>query len=449
MRRDRAHANPRRPRGARRHPRPGRRHRCAPAGEQPSRAAGRAWTRRRSISSIEVSREAVSTSASSAGCIPREGPLTSTTPSVRPDQGSRSGAAAQPQRVCDSTKCSGPWMCTPSPSTRLVPIALVPTLPSVQAEPPTKPRPSAIRRTPVEPTRQSTRPSTSATTTSWPASITEARVWARRGTNSPSALSARRRSSSPASRGGTSGVDPGSRPPAETRRHEAAMVVLGAEAEWAPVSTASRLRCSSCSPSTAGPSRTPGGCNALQPCSGVAHGCVLDHISLGEGGTMTQAPERETSAAPTQRGATPDPQARTDAWLAKFESALKARDIAAAAALFATDSYWRDLVAFTWNLKTVEGRDGVTDLLEATLDTTDPGGFETEEPADEADGVITAWIGFETATGRGRGLLRLKRRTGRIARGPCSPRCTSSRASRSRAAPTGQWGPSTAPTRSG
>ena len=122
---------------------------------------------------------------------------------------------------------------------------------------------------------------------------------------------------------------------------------------------------------------------------------------------MTQAPERETSAAPAQRGATPDAQARTDAWLAKFESALKARDVAAAADLFATESYWRDLVAFTWNLKTVEGRDGVTDLLERPSTRTDPGGFATEEPADEADGVVTAWIGFETAVGRGRGLLRL------------------------------------------
>ena len=75
---------------------------------------------------------------------------------------------------------------------------------------------------------------------------------------------------------------------------------------------------------------------------------------------MTQAPERESLETPTPSS---DPQARVDAWLARFESALKARDVEAAAALFATESYWRDLVAFTWNLKTVEGRDGVADLL--------------------------------------------------------------------------------------
>jgi len=35
-------------------------------------------------------------------------------------------------------------------------------------------------------------------------------------------------------------------------------------------------------------------------------------------------------------------------WLGAFEAALANRDAAAAAALFATDSYWRDLVAFTF-----------------------------------------------------------------------------------------------------
>ena len=62
---------------------------------------------------------------------------------------------------------------------------------------------------------------------------------------------------------------------------------------------------------------------------------------------------------------------------------------------------------FTWNITTVEGGSGVADLLRATLDDVDPVGFRvTEEPAEE-DGVITAWIAFETKAGRGSGLLRL------------------------------------------
>ena len=106
------------------------------------------------------------------------------------------------------------------------------------------------------------------------------------------------------------------------------------------------------------------------------------------------------------------PQARVDAWLSTFESALKARDVEAAAGLFATESYWRDLVSFTWNITTVEGREGVAGLLGDTLERTDPSAFATEEPPDEADGVVTAWITFETGVGRGRGLLRLTKEDG-------------------------------------
>ena len=95
-------------------------------------------------------------------------------------------------------------------------------------------------------------------------------------------------------------------------------------------------------------------------------------------------------------------------WLEQFNAALDARDAEAVANLFTTDCFWRDLVALTWNLKTVEGRDGVRDLCEHTLATAQPGGFATSEPATEADGITDAWLQFETAVGRGRGHLRLR-----------------------------------------
>jgi putative flavoprotein involved in K+ transport len=101
------------------------------------------------------------------------------------------------------------------------------------------------------------------------------------------------------------------------------------------------------------------------------------------------------------------PQQRAESWLAGFEEALRGRDVERAAGMFAATSFWRDLVAFSWNLTTVENPDGVTDLLTATLDATDPSGFAVEEPPEEADGVTTAWFTFETAVGRGRGLVRL------------------------------------------
>jgi putative flavoprotein involved in K+ transport len=98
------------------------------------------------------------------------------------------------------------------------------------------------------------------------------------------------------------------------------------------------------------------------------------------------------------------------AWLADFGDALAAGDPVAAAALFGQDCYWRDLIAFTWNIRTFEGRAEITEMLAATLPRVIPGGWritDGEEPA-ETGGVTEAWIEFETAAGRGRGHLRLR-----------------------------------------
>ncbi|NDK92400.1 NAD(P)/FAD-dependent oxidoreductase [Gordonia desulfuricans] len=116
--------------------------------------------------------------------------------------------------------------------------------------------------------------------------------------------------------------------------------------------------------------------------------------------TQTLEPEVATSTA--------SPQDRAQRWLARFEAALAARDVAAATGLFATDSFWRDLVSFTWNIKTVEGREQIADMLGSRLADTDPSGFATSEPATEDGGVVSAFIEFETATGRGCGHLRLR-----------------------------------------
>jgi putative flavoprotein involved in K+ transport len=101
-------------------------------------------------------------------------------------------------------------------------------------------------------------------------------------------------------------------------------------------------------------------------------------------------------------------QQRVDTWLADFETALAVRDVERAAGKFALDSYWRDLVAFTWNLKTVEGRDAVADMLEARLAGTNPSGFRTRETPTADGDVTSAFIEFDTAAGRGVGHLRLK-----------------------------------------
>ena len=115
-----------------------------------------------------------------------------------------------------------------------------------------------------------------------------------------------------------------------------------------------------------------------------------------------------TSTLDPQTAPDVTPAQRVDAWLADFEAALAVRDIDRVAGMFAVDSFWRDLVSFTWNLKTMEGREQITDMLTTRLAGTDPSGFRTRETPTEDGGVTTAFIEFETAVGRGVGHLRLK-----------------------------------------
>ncbi|MEE4237217.1 MAG: NAD(P)/FAD-dependent oxidoreductase [Anderseniella sp.] len=103
---------------------------------------------------------------------------------------------------------------------------------------------------------------------------------------------------------------------------------------------------------------------------------------------------------------------QTQDFLDSFGKALEQGDIEAATGMFQDDCYWRDLVSFTWNIKTVEGKEQVADMLRHQLATTKPTGWkiaEGELPTEEG-GVITVWIEFETEVARGYGLLRLKDR---------------------------------------
>lgn len=103
-----------------------------------------------------------------------------------------------------------------------------------------------------------------------------------------------------------------------------------------------------------------------------------------------------------------DATRRATDWFRRFEAALVQGDAGAAAALFDDECYWRDLVSFTWNLRTEESREGIQAMLTARLADVKPCNFRLDGDASEAGGITEAWFSFETAVARGRGLLRLK-----------------------------------------
>ncbi|QHE75663.1 NAD(P)/FAD-dependent oxidoreductase [Hydrogenophaga sp. PBL-H3] len=105
---------------------------------------------------------------------------------------------------------------------------------------------------------------------------------------------------------------------------------------------------------------------------------------------------------------TPTPSQRASSWLSDFETALSTGDVDGATSAFAEDGFWRDLVAFTWNIRTQEGRPAIAAMLRDRLADTAPSHFALEGEATEADGIVDAWFTFETKVARGRGHLRLK-----------------------------------------
>ena len=93
---------------------------------------------------------------------------------------------------------------------------------------------------------------------------------------------------------------------------------------------------------------------------------------------------------------------QTQEVLDTLNAALEAGDAAAAAALFATDSYWRDLISVSWNLKTVEGPEGVADMLTHQLARTQPGQFRIQDG--EAPVAFEIRIGAACTENSGRQL---------------------------------------------
>ena len=101
---------------------------------------------------------------------------------------------------------------------------------------------------------------------------------------------------------------------------------------------------------------------------------------------------------------------KVNALLAKLNQALADQKIDQILTLFLKDCYWRDLVALTWNIKTMEGNAAVGEMLSAQLANAKPGNFmlHADRDVSDEDGVITAWITFETSVARCEGQMRMK-----------------------------------------
>ena len=101
-------------------------------------------------------------------------------------------------------------------------------------------------------------------------------------------------------------------------------------------------------------------------------------------------------------------------WLAQFESALATRDDGLLKTLFHPDSYWRDVLALSWNIQTINGADAILRELKAHAGRARPADFAIDpdraaprQVTRAGTSSIEAIFKFETAQGRGSGIVRL------------------------------------------
>ncbi|WP_143273404.1 MULTISPECIES: flavin-containing monooxygenase [Bradyrhizobium] len=111
---------------------------------------------------------------------------------------------------------------------------------------------------------------------------------------------------------------------------------------------------------------------------------------------------------------TKDIVASAQAWLDEVELTLGAADSAALDRLFLADSYWRDVLALSWNLQTIGGGDSIKRELTTLAAKAAPGSFKiapNRAPprwvTRAGTNTIEVIFNFETALGRGSGIVRL------------------------------------------
>jgi cation diffusion facilitator CzcD-associated flavoprotein CzcO len=99
-------------------------------------------------------------------------------------------------------------------------------------------------------------------------------------------------------------------------------------------------------------------------------------------------------------------------WLAQLESSLSRPGLLKS--LFHPDSYWRDVLALSWNLQTINGADAILKELPLLAKHAAPRNFRIDPDraaprrvARAGTDAIEAIFKFETSLGRGSGILRL------------------------------------------
>lgn len=109
-----------------------------------------------------------------------------------------------------------------------------------------------------------------------------------------------------------------------------------------------------------------------------------------------------------------EPQAIAAAFISKLDDALAQRDLSVIEALWTADGWWRDLLALTWDIRSMQGHQQITTMLEERLEASgfrelalDPDVEVALVEPDPSTRWIQGFITFKTDVAHGQGAFKL------------------------------------------
>lgn len=103
-------------------------------------------------------------------------------------------------------------------------------------------------------------------------------------------------------------------------------------------------------------------------------------------------------------------------YITKLEAILSSNDVSALPSVMHADSWWRDMLTFSWDMRTIHGLDNISNYFTANLAPTAPYNLRLRETGKFAPGIsspikglewLESMFDFETKVGRGSGMIRL------------------------------------------
>lgn len=112
----------------------------------------------------------------------------------------------------------------------------------------------------------------------------------------------------------------------------------------------------------------------------------------------------------------PNPKAVAQEWISKLESVLASKDVSRLGSIMHADCWWRDMLAFDWDLRTIHGLDKLTEYIGKNIESAQLSKLRLHQSgkfapavAKPIDGLewVESMFDFESKTGRGSGMLRI------------------------------------------